>query len=251
MDGKTRSEILALGAFMGAAHVVSPDHLSALATLSAGLGVRWGLGHSLGMVGAAALLLLATWGVEHAAERRAEGLAWYCNALVGLVMIGVGLYGLKRQGDKRDGQLPVHHHSCGTSHSHKDHHHHHLCGGSSKDSSLALGVGVIHGLTHVVWVLPVLQMRAVLDAVAYLGAFVLTSTIVMGLFAAAWGSATRGRADMTRYLEMATSLLSLAIGIAWLVLLASGQLEESVFGGGHDHGDHGHGHDQGGWGHGH
>ena len=83
MDGKTRSEILALGAFMGAAHVVSPDHLSALATLSAGLGpqacglgVRWGLGHSLGMVGAAALLLLATWGVEHAAERRAEGLAW-------------------------------------------------------------------------------------------------------------------------------------------------------------------------------
>ena len=69
-------------------------------------------------------------------------------------MIGVGLYGLKRQGDKRDGQLPVHHHSCGISHSHKDHHHHHLCGGSSKDSSLALGVGVIHGLTHVVWVLP-------------------------------------------------------------------------------------------------
>ena len=51
MDEKSLLQIAAMGGVMGLGHVLSPDHLSALATLSAGggveafrLGVRWGLG---------------------------------------------------------------------------------------------------------------------------------------------------------------------------------------------------------------
>ena len=95
---------------------------------------------------------------------------------------------------------------------HHHHHQHHVLGccrapvvraAPSSSSSvvargrgLALGVGVVHGLTHVVWVLPVLQMRDLASAATYLAAFCLTSTAMMGLFAAAFGELTR-RASST------------------------------------------------------
>ena len=58
------TQVALIGTGMGVAHVLSPDHLSALATLSANggyaafkLGVRWGIGHSTGMLGMACALL--------------------------------------------------------------------------------------------------------------------------------------------------------------------------------------------------
>ena len=103
---------------MGVAHVASPDHLSALATLSSNgglgafaLGVRWGVGHSTGMIFAALALMAATLGgdaairsasssegaqhqhEESAAATIAMSLAWSSNLLVGITMIGIGLRG--------------------------------------------------------------------------------------------------------------------------------------------------------------
>ena len=40
---------------------------------------------------------------------------------------------------------------------------------------------------------------------------------------------------MTVRLAMLSSGLSIVIGIAWLAFLLTGKLEDSIFGGGHDH----------------
>ncbi len=77
-------------------HVLTgADHLSALATLSVGsryqaffLGIRWGLGHSTGLVVVAAILL----GLDD--EVDATKLEHYCNWIVGVFMIGLGVWGV-------------------------------------------------------------------------------------------------------------------------------------------------------------
>ncbi len=259
MDDKSLVQIAAMGGVMGLGHVLSPDHLSALATLSAGggaeafrLGVRWGLGHSIGMVGAALILLTVTWSVAHtaratsgkdAAKQLAGSIAEFSEAMVGVVMVAVGLYGGFRATRERRRRAKE---SKDAGHSHHDHSHchaHNMPIHNTRDAALALGVGVVHGLTHIVWVLPVLQMPRLRDASAYLLAFSICSTGLMGLFAALWGVVTRhtNSERVTCALEIASSALSLAVGLAWLALLATGRLDDSVFG---DHGhDHGHGHD--------
>ena len=269
------TQVALVGTGMGVAHVLSPDHLSALATLSANggagafrLGVRWGVGHSTGMLGMACALLAVTWGGERAAADRGGGgaadalardLSMYCNALVGATMVAIGAHGALRARARRkraddgggddadplleggardrdddDDDRKRHHH----------HHHHHGCEGGDR-GALALCVGVVHGLTHVVWVLPVLELPTAAAAAAYLGAFSATSTVVMGGFAAAWGGATRryaaSSAELTFKLAAASSGLSVAVGLLWLGLLATGGLDGAVLGHDHGHGAHGHG----------
>ncbi|KAH8053172.1 hypothetical protein JL722_9839 [Aureococcus anophagefferens] len=130
------TQVALVGTGMGVAHVLSPDHLSALATLSANggagafrLGVRWGVGHSTGMLGMACALLARAddGGGGDDADPLLEGGA--------------------RDRDDDDDDRKRHHH----------HHHHHGCEGGDR-GALALCVGVVHGLTHVVWVLPVLEL---------------------------------------------------------------------------------------------
>ena len=77
-------------------HVLSgPDHLSALATLSVGssckafsLGIRWGLGHSTGLVVIAVVFLSLD------GEMDIDKIGEYCDWIVGLFMIVLGIYGL-------------------------------------------------------------------------------------------------------------------------------------------------------------
>ena len=60
------------GLFLGVVHVLSgPDHISAIATLSVGsswgafwLGVRWGCGHSTGLIIMASCMLKFGWDLE-------------------------------------------------------------------------------------------------------------------------------------------------------------------------------------------
>ncbi|KAK7238650.1 hypothetical protein SO694_00020360 [Aureococcus anophagefferens] len=228
------TQVALVGTGMGVAHVLSPDHLSALATLSANggagafrLGVRWGVGHSTGMLGMACALLAVTWGGERAAADRGGGGA--AGALRARPLDGGA-----RDRDDDDDDRKRHHH----------HHHHHGCEGGDR-GALALCVGVVHGLTHVVWVLPVLELPTAAAAAAYLGAFSATSTVVMGGFAAAWGGATRryaaSSAELTFRLAAASSGLSVAVGLLWLGLLATGGLDGAVLGHDHGHGAHGHG----------
>ena len=94
---------------MGVIHVLTgPDHLSALATLSANIGnfeafwygVRWGIDHSIGLILVGSILIILDYsnqGNENDDDRIgiSEYFEIFCESLVGVFMIALGLYGLR------------------------------------------------------------------------------------------------------------------------------------------------------------
>ena len=91
---------LAGGLVMGVIHVVTgADHLSAVAMLSSGndrwtalhLGIRWGMGHCVGLLAVFAAVLIASAELDKTSVR---GVEEYMGVVVGLLMIGLGAYGL-------------------------------------------------------------------------------------------------------------------------------------------------------------
>ncbi|KAF0695065.1 Aste57867_14088 [Aphanomyces stellatus] len=88
--------LIATAIGFGVFHVMSgPDHLSALATLSAGsswrsfaLGVRWGCGHSIGLILMAVIFILLDDSLN------LEKLDMVTEIIVGVFMIALGVYGL-------------------------------------------------------------------------------------------------------------------------------------------------------------
>mmetsp|Transcript_16835 Transcript_16835/g.36626 ORF Transcript_16835/g.36626 Transcript_16835/m.36626 type:complete len:315 (+) Transcript_16835:285-1229(+) len=102
-------QLIAEGIAMGTVHVLTgPDHLSALATLSANvgncgafsLGVRWGLGHSTGLVLVAVFLI----GASEAGTDEVvlpELLSTIFESIVGVFMLLLGIYGIVKAVRKR------------------------------------------------------------------------------------------------------------------------------------------------------
>ncbi|OQS04727.1 hypothetical protein THRCLA_03054 [Thraustotheca clavata] len=100
--------LVGTGILFGIIHVLTgPDHLSALATLSAGsswrsfaLGVRWGLGHSIGLVIMALFFILLD------GKLNLDELTIVTDVIVGLFMIALGGYGMYNGRKKyQEGQL--------------------------------------------------------------------------------------------------------------------------------------------------
>eukprot|EP00638_Chattonella_subsalsa_P009901 CAMPEP_0117738554 /NCGR_PEP_ID=MMETSP0947-20121206/3202_1 /TAXON_ID=44440 /ORGANISM="Chattonella subsalsa, Strain CCMP2191" /LENGTH=325 /DNA_ID=CAMNT_0005554273 /DNA_START=92 /DNA_END=1072 /DNA_ORIENTATION=+ len=92
----TAAALIGTGIVFGVIHVLTgPDHLSALATLSVGakckafsLGVRWGMGHSTGLIIIAIIFLSMGQALDLSV------LEFYCGFIVGIFMIGLGLVSL-------------------------------------------------------------------------------------------------------------------------------------------------------------
>ena len=110
---------------------------------------------------------------------------------------------------------------------------------------LAFVAGIVHGVAGpggVLGVIPAVQLKDAKAATIYLGTFCFTSTMVMGCFSAFYGvisqwlaggssSGSSGRSGRNRYsrvflVEMGSALLSIAVGVIWLVLLAVGNLDQ-------------------------
>jgi hypothetical protein len=105
---------------------------------------------------------------------------------------------------------------------------------------LAVFAGIVHGLSgpgEVLGVIPAVQLKQVHLAVLYLSTFCVSSTLVMGGFAASYGSLCKwlvkraGSKDEDASLsrvflvEFGSACLSIVVGIVWLTLLAVGQLD--------------------------
>ncbi|KAF1336869.1 hypothetical protein FI667_g48, partial [Globisporangium splendens] len=100
----------------------------------------------------------------------------------------------------------------------------------------ALIVGIVHGIAGpggILGVLPAVGLHDTVKSVMYLGAFCVTSIATMGVFAAAYGEATGRlgeRSEMMAFrISIFSSMLSVIVGILWLVLAAAGKLQQ-VFG---------------------
>ena len=111
------SQLIATGFALGIFHVLAgPDHLCALATLSVGnswkamaLGVRWGLGHSTGLVVVAVIFISLKGNMD------LGKIGQYSNSVLGVFMITIGIYGVlgglktyEEKRMKRDLDLPDH-----------------------------------------------------------------------------------------------------------------------------------------------
>jgi ABC-type nickel/cobalt efflux system permease component RcnA len=228
--------VLGSGLLAGAVHVVTgADHLAALLPLSIGrrrgawaLGARWGVGHSLGVlvIGALAVALK---------ERLDLGLveAWG-ERLVGVLLIAIGLLGMRRAL-----RLTLHAHP--HDHDGEGHAHLHLHTGAERvhgpeshagtvprHGHTAFFAGTLHGVAgtaHLLGVLPALALPGLLASGAYLLAFAAGTVAAMAAFAGFVGESSarmaRGPA-LLRPLLCAASVVTVVVGAAWLVLSTVG-----------------------------
>lgn len=94
------AQLIGRGLFMGIVHVLTgPDHLSALATLSANVGnckafaygVRWGVGHSTGLIVVASILIAVRKNNEEKLDL-SDKLDHILESCVGVFMVFLGCY---------------------------------------------------------------------------------------------------------------------------------------------------------------
>lgn len=224
------------GLATGLVHVLSgPDHLVAIAPLAVDedrphwrAGFQWGLGHTAGVLIIGALLL---------AFREVlpiDAISAYSERIVGLALIGVGLWGAYRATRI---QVHRHHRAGGAIHAHMkrddghapasdeheaQHRHPHLHGHAQTHASFAMGV--LHGIagsSHLFGVLPALALSTRLDAAAYLGGFGIGAIAAMTAFAMLVGVIARGvgrrHLGAHRGVLYACSISAVLVGSFWLI----------------------------------
>lgn len=214
------------GLLAGAGHVwAGPDHLAAIAPIAVRRpqrawlpGLRWGIGHSAGVVivGLLSLMLrelipvdlLSSWG-----ER-----------LVGVMLIGIGLWGL-RKALKNNIHTHEHEHG-GERHVHIHVHaarSHHGASSAHQHSHAAFGIGILHGLagsSHLLGILPMLAFPTQAQAIGYLAAFATGTVASMAGFSwmmgfAAHRAARRG-VNLYRGLMGSCGVAAIVVGCFWL-----------------------------------
>lgn len=225
------------------AHVLSgPDHLAAVTPLaiearkrSWGIGLAWGIGHTVGilLIGLLFLLFRDMIPVEKISE--------HSEQLVGLMLILIGAWAIAKTGLKNisgrhahphihqtaEGEIVhIHKHEHNSEHSHSSpvaHSHNHPYK-HRQNVRASLGIGIFHGLagvSHLFAILPTLALPSKHDAAMYLGGFGLGTIAAMISFSALLGYiATRismaGRNKAFAALRITGGLAAIIVGIWWL-----------------------------------
>ncbi|NOX59580.1 MAG: nickel transporter [Planctomycetes bacterium] len=219
---------LVSGLIAGTAHVFAgPDHLAAVAPLALEkrrsplvTGLLWGVGHSGGFWSLAIVAILL---------RDALPLEWlssWSERLVGVVLIGIGLWTIKKalsirihtHVHKHDGVVHghVHVHEAGMDgHDRVAHSHDHR----------ALGIGLLHGVagtSHILGILPALMLPSGLAAIAYVVGFGLGSICGMSAFSWLIGRmavrVARTHRRASQFLFVGSGVAAIAIGFFWLTV---------------------------------
>lgn len=209
------------GLMAGTVHVLSgPDHLTAVAPLAVSSrrpgwrsGALWGVGHTTGvwMVGALALVFREVLPIEQ--------LSAWSERVVGVVLIVIGLWALRRA---LTGRLHTHRHQHGASEHEHFHVHKHVA--VHEHTHAALGVGLLHGLagsSHFLGVLPALALPSTSAAAWYLGAYGAGTILAMASFAGVVGligQRTLGRTvPAYRWLLGTSAVAAIGVGCFWLI----------------------------------
>lgn len=216
---------------MGAIHVVSgPDHLAAVAPIAAEsrrkaweIGLRWGVGHAGGVLFIGLLsLLLRDW-------LPVEAISSWGERLVGVMLIGIGLWGARRAMSGRvhthehehngEKHVHIHTHDGATAHSHSNE-----GGMEHRHTHAAFAVGTLHGVagsSHFLGVLPALAFPTMTEAVWYLTAFGIGTVAAMVMFSSlvGWSARSLAVSSAQAYRQMMAfcSLAAVLVGGWWLV----------------------------------
>jgi len=107
---------------------------------------------------------------------------------------------------------------------------------SCTTGALAVLTGIVHGVAGpggVLGIIPAVQLRDPYLSSVYLGTFCCTSCLVMGGFAAFYGSFSKwlagggdGSTNGVFLVEVGSASLSIFVGLIWMVLLSIGKLED-------------------------
>lgn len=190
------------GVAAGLLHVFSgPDHLAAVAPLASDrargpwlTGLQWGIGHTLGVLLIAALLLLLR------EQLPLDAISGYSERIVGASLILIGSWGVWRAVQHR-----------------QPHGHSHTHAGAS------FSMGAIHGLagsSHLFGVLPALAFPSRVSSVLYLAGFGLGAIAGMTAFSTVVGLlSSKLNRESRSYsgLLYASSAVALVVGGVWLV----------------------------------
>ncbi len=219
------------GLIVGLVHVLSgPDHLSAIAPIACverqrvwAVGLRWGLGHSLGVVIVGLIAgVLAHWAMVDPFSATSE-------RLVGVMLLIIGTWGLWRLGRTTAAPAPTstsstafHVHADGQAHRHALNP---LAPPAAFRSRrfTPYAIGILHGCaggSHLIGILLALAFPTLAGVLTYLAGFVAGSVLAMCAFAAGigWLAAARGAsAGFQRSLLAVSSVVTIGIGCWWLV----------------------------------
>ena len=219
---------LAFAGFVaGFLHVLSgPDHLAAVAPFAVDgnkgawrTGIRWGLGHTAGVLGIGMLALALRLALP------VESFSAWGERCVGLALVAIGIWGTRTalaRRRRRDDHLE-------DPHSHR----HGYAEGDDRlrpatvrrvHGRAAFAVGTLHGLagsSHLLGILPALALPSDVMAGTYLILFGAGSIAGMGTFAsfvgwiAGWPAANGVRAQAA--LLGLTSIVAVAVGGCWIL----------------------------------
>jgi hypothetical protein len=181
------------------------------------MGATWGLGHGSGVLalGLVAILLRQALPIED--------IAGVAEWLVGLLLIGIGLWALHRglrtwvhshehTHDARGPHRHFHVHVPGRLHTRAAHRTH---------SHAVLGVGFLHGAAgggHLFGILPSLALPPV-EAAVYLGCYLVSAVLAMSLFGHLLGRLSqRGGPRRMRLMMAGSGAAAMATGMVWLVV---------------------------------
>lgn len=197
------------GLFAGFLHVLmGPDHLAAVAP-SAALrgrdawrsGLRWGIGHSSGVlcIGIALVLLRQLVDISR--------YAWIAERFVGVALIAIGIWGIRVLITDRELSILA----PGSNHHHAE--------------RTALGVGILHGLaggSHLFGVIPALALPSIGLSAIWLVLFGVGTVVAMMVFTGVLGVIVHGlalRIDKLYRVALCTcSVIAIGIGCWWLFL---------------------------------
>ncbi len=223
-----------LAAFiLGAVHAVEVDHMVAVSVFAgmkprlfaaANYGARWGIGHAIVVVLVGSVLALLNIKVP-------DNIVGYGETLVGLALIALGLWALKRSRKFHTHPPQEHDHSDASHHGHlhahsggKNHHHPH----QHKDAvhhhqHLPTALGALHGLAGsapVLALVPVTLLSSYQQVIIYLVLFSVGTTLAMSVYGLLAAAAVQGLGLSKLHVQQLTKTIAVAtiiVGMWWVI----------------------------------
>ena len=215
-------------------HVITgPDHLAAVIPFAIEskkkawkIGLSWGIGHLVGMMFIGGLFVVFKDLIP------IDSISNYSEQLVGLVLIGIGIWAFYKifRINKNHKLLHVHSEDSPIIHSHKHEHsheksHRHTHAKIKKQSNYAsFSIGFLHGLAgiaHFLLFIPVLGFDNQLESVLYVGGFGIGIVVSMTVFAFIIGKISSFAKNehnevFFKGIRFAGGLFAIVIGIYWI-----------------------------------
>lgn len=220
------------GLIASAIHVISgPDHLAAVTPFVVEskkkawkVGLSWGLGHVSGMMLIGMLFYFFKELIPF------EKISGYSEQLVGIILIGLGLWVMIRMFYKKKHHNHTHYHDIEAEpyiHTHEHIHSHsaaHNHFHKEKDKGFTFGIGLIHGLagiSHLILLIPVLGFETRMASALYILGFgfgsiiaMVSYTIIINFIAKSMNS--NHRPGIASAIQIVAGMFALIIGFFWI-----------------------------------